>query len=126
MGRDCKIASFRGDGPEGATRFDDHDWVVVARKGEWNWLRISCKRVTVGRVPVSEIIDANIDDAIREQDIDVPAMGEEAVVGKRVREIEEVELYKQAVIEDQRVGDTVRKERVIIDNVGSDQHPQSN
>jgi len=81
--------------------------------------------VTVGRVPVSEIINANIDDAIREQDIDVPAMGEEAVVGKRVREIEEVELYKQAVIEDQRVGDTVRKERVIIDNVGSDQHPQS-
>jgi len=81
--------------------------------------------VTVGRVPVSEIIDANIDDAIREQDIDVPAMDEEAVVGKRVREIEEVELYKQAVIEDQRVGDTVRKERVIIDNVGSDQHPQS-
>lgn len=33
-GRDCNIASFPGNGPEGVTRFDDHDWVVVAWKGD--------------------------------------------------------------------------------------------
>jgi len=75
------------------------------------------ERVTVERVAVSGTTDTNLNDAFREQDIDVPVMGEEAVVGKRVHEVEEVRLRKESVTEQQQVSDTVRKERVIVDGV---------
>jgi len=45
----------------------------------------------------------------------VPVMGEEAVVGKRLREVEEVRLHKDTTQEQQQVTDTVRKERVVVD-----------
>ncbi len=76
------------------------------------------ERVTVERVPVTG--DASIDDgqdAFTERDIDVPVMGEEAVVGKRTVVAEEVRLHKDIVTEQQQVSDTVRKERVIVDDV---------
>ncbi len=74
------------------------------------------EEVTVERVPVDQAVDANTTrDAFQGQDIDVPVMGEEAVVGKQVRETEEVRLRKQAITEQQQVTDTVRKERVVVD-----------
>ena len=76
------------------------------------------EQVTVERVPVSGQTDAGtVTDAFREQDIDVPVMGEEAVVGKRAREVEEVRLRKEAVTEQEQITDTVRKERVVVDGV---------
>ncbi len=74
------------------------------------------EEVTVERVPVDQAVDlGTTGDAFQGQDIDVPVMGEEAVVGKQVRETEEVRLRKQAVTEQQQVSDTVRKERVVVD-----------
>jgi len=75
------------------------------------------ERVTVERVAFSG--DANAKDAFVEKNIDVPLMGEEAVVGKQVRGVEEVVIHKDVATEQQRVTDTVRKERVVVD--GADQ-----
>ncbi len=74
------------------------------------------EEVTVERVPVDQAVDGGATrDTFQGQDIDVPVMGEEAVVGKQVHETEEVRLRKQAVTEQQQVTDTVRKERVVVD-----------
>jgi len=76
------------------------------------------EEAVVERAPVSGVTDVDVSDAFREWDIDVPVMGEEAVVGKRVREGEEVRLRKEAVTEQQQVSDMMRKERVIVDRGG--------
>ncbi len=73
------------------------------------------ERVTVDRVPVSGQADDTAADAFTEQDIEVPVMGEEAIVGKQVRATEEVRLHKDAVTEQQQVSGTVRKERVTVE-----------
>ncbi len=74
------------------------------------------EEVTVERVPVSGQVDAaTVRDAFQGGDIEVPVMGEEAVVGKKVVETEEVRLHKQAVTQDQTVSDTVRRENVTVD-----------
>jgi len=79
------------------------------------------EEVTVERVPVTgQASQADLPNAFQDQDIEVPVMGEEAVVGKQVREVEEVRLHKQASEEQQQVSDTVRRERVVVDGV--DQH----
>jgi len=76
------------------------------------------EEVTVERVPVSGQVDAaTVRDAFQGGDIEVPVMGEQAVVGKQVVETEEVRLHKQAVTENQQVSDTVRKERVVVDGI---------
>ncbi len=74
------------------------------------------EEVTVERVPLSGQADAaTVRDAFQGGDIEIPVMGEEAVVGKQVVETEEVRLHKQAVTETEQVSDTVRKERVVVD-----------
>ncbi len=62
-------------------------------------------------------------DAFTERDIDVPLRGEQVVANKASRVTEEVQLHKQHVTENQRVGDTVRKERVRIEGEGIGQAP---
>jgi len=74
------------------------------------------EEVTVERVPVSGQVDAAAArDALKGGDIEVPVMGEQAVMGKKVVETEEVRLHKQAVTQDQTVSDTVRREEVTVD-----------
>lgn len=76
------------------------------------------ERVTVDRVPLSGDMSATApEDAFTKRDIDVPVMGEEPVVNKQVRGVEEVRIHKDAVTDDRQVGDTVRKERVVTDGV---------
>ena len=81
------------------------------------------EQVTVERVAVTgNTATVDTADAFVERDIDVPLMGEEAVTDKRTRVVEEVRLRKDVVTENQRVTDTVRKERVIVDgNVVDDE-----
>src|SRR5207248_1753011 len=83
------------------------------------------ERVTVERVPISNDVDPAIlkGDAFTERDIDMPVMGEEAVVGKRLRGVEEVRLRKEVITDQEQVGDTVRKERVSIDGVDQQGRP---
>jgi len=78
------------------------------------------ERVSVDRVAVTDGSSVNAADAFQGRDIEVPVMGEEAVVGKQVREVEEVRLHKEVVTENQQVGATVRKERVSVDGDVSD------
>ena len=76
------------------------------------------EQVTVERVPVSGPADAGtVTEAFQEQDIDVPVLGEEAVVAKQAHEVEEVRLHKEAVTEQEQITDTVRKERVVVGGV---------
>jgi len=82
------------------------------------------ERVTVERVPYTGDVDQTAlgkdaldKETFTDRDIDVPVMGEEVVVGKRVRRVEEVRVHKDAVTEQQQVSDTVRKERVDVDGV---------
>jgi len=86
------------------------------------------EHVSVDRVAVTDGSGVNAADAFQSKDIDVPVMGEEAVVNKQVREVEEVRLHKEVVTENEQVGATVRKERVSIDgdvsNVQTGQRPQ--
>jgi len=80
------------------------------------------EEVTVERVPVTGNVDANaMQGAFQGADIDVPVMGEEAVVAKRAHEVEEVRLRKQEVSETEQVTDTVRRERVVVDGVDQTQ-----
>ncbi len=76
------------------------------------------EEVTVERVPVDQNVDLGATpDAFQGQDIDVPVMGEEAVVGTQVHETEEVRLRKQTTTAQEQVSATVRKERVVVDGV---------
>ena len=75
------------------------------------------EQVTVERVPGQGQASADaLQDAFKERDIDVPVMGEEAVAGKQVREVEEVRLHKNVAKTQAQVTDTVRKESVVIDD----------
>ena len=76
------------------------------------------EEVTVERVPFTgQASQADVKNAFKNEDIDVPVMGEEAIVGKRLHETEEVRLHKQATDEQRQVSDTVRKERVVVEGV---------
>jgi uncharacterized protein (TIGR02271 family) len=81
------------------------------------------ERVTVERVPYTGVDqnalgkDAMDKETFTDQDIDIPVMGEEVVIGKRVRGVEEVRIHKDAVTDQEQVSDTVRKERVVVDGV---------
>ena len=60
-------------------------------------------------------------DAFTDRDIDVPLRGEQVVANKEAHVAEEVHLHKQQVTENQRIGDTVRKERIHIEGDSVDQ-----
>jgi len=77
---------------------------------------VNREHVVVERAPYSGP-GGQADEAFLERDIDVPLMGEEVVVEKRVRGVEEIAIHKEVVTEQRRVSDTVRKERVTIDGI---------
>ncbi len=84
------------------------------------------EEVTVERVPMSgQASQGDLKNAFQNEDIDVPVMGEEAIIGKQVHETEEVRLHKQGVTEQQQVSDTVRKERVTVDGADNTGRPQN-
>jgi uncharacterized protein (TIGR02271 family) len=64
---------------------------------------------------VDQPLSAADADAFRERTIDVTATGEEAVVGKNARVVEEVVVSKTAEEHVEQIDDTVRKTEVDID-----------
>jgi len=79
------------------------------------------EEVYMERVPVSgESATVDARDAFVERDIEVPVMGEEVIAEKRAHVVEEVRLHKDVVTETQQVADTVRKERVTVEDVADD------
>ncbi len=75
------------------------------------------EEVTVERVAVTgQASPADLQNAFQGRDIEIPVMGEEAIVGTQTREVEEVRLHKDATQEQQQVTGTVCKERVTVDD----------
>jgi len=78
------------------------------------------EEVTVERVRVTEqgqTSKADLRDAFTDETIEIPVMGEEAIVGKQAHVVEEVRLHKDVTQQQEQVSDTVRKERVVVDGV---------
>jgi len=73
---------------------------------------VEVRRYAVDR-PASEAEIVDTSDTIR-----VPVLGERVDVQKDVRVVEELEVVKRAITENQRVSDTVRREQVDVDQNG--------
>ena len=78
-------------------------------------IRLRNERVDVERRSVDQPLSAADGDAFRERTIDMTATGEEAVVGKTARVVEEVVVSKSADERVQQIDDTVRRTDVEID-----------
>jgi uncharacterized protein (TIGR02271 family) len=88
-------------------------------------VRLRNERVDVQRRPVDQTLSATDADAFRERTIDVTATGEEAVVGKNARVVEEVVVSKTAEERVEEIDDTVRKTEVDIDRDTDLERPAS-
>jgi uncharacterized protein (TIGR02271 family) len=78
-------------------------------------IRLRNERVNVERRTVDQPLSAADGDAFRERSIDMTATGEEAVVGKNARVVEEVVVSKTAEEHVENIDDTVRKTNVEVD-----------
>lgn len=83
-------------------------------------VRLRNERVEVERRPVDREMSSTDADAFREKTISMTATGEEAVVGKNARVVEEVVVRKTADETTETVSDTVRKTEVDIDRDATD------
>ncbi len=80
--------------------------------------------VTVERIPFTAETDPNVvTHAFEGRDIEMPLMGEAAVVDKQTRVVEEVQLHKDVVQTQEQVTDTVRKEQVTVDAMHQQKGP---
>ena len=77
-------------------------------------VRLRNERVDVERRPVDRAL-SGADDAFRERTIDMTATGEEAVVGKTQRVVEEVVVSKSSDSHVEQIDDTVRRTDVEVD-----------
>ena len=78
-------------------------------------VRLRNERINVERRAVDQPLSAADGDAFRERTIDMTATGEEAVVGKTARVVEEVVVSKTADERDEQIDDTVRRTDVEVD-----------
>ena len=78
-------------------------------------IRLRNERINVERRPVDQPLAGADADAFRERTIDMTATGEEAVVGKTARVVEEVVVSKTADERVEEIDDTVRRTDVEID-----------
>jgi uncharacterized protein (TIGR02271 family) len=78
-------------------------------------IRLRNERVNVERRTVDQPLSAADGDAFRERSINMTATGEEAVVGKNARVVEEVVVSKTAEEHVENIDDTVRKTDVEVD-----------
>lgn len=78
-------------------------------------IRLRNERINVERRAVDQPLSAADADAFRERTIDMTATGEEAVVGKTARVVEEVVVSKTAEEHVEDVEDTVRRTDVEVD-----------
>jgi len=86
-------------------------------------VRLREERVNVQRRPVDRAAD-NTDAAFQERTVDVTAQGEEAVVGKRARVVEEVVVGKDVSEREQPVTETVRRKDVEVEQIDQRTTPE--
>ncbi|TVV76481.1 DUF2382 domain-containing protein [Sphingomonas solaris] len=87
----------------------------VTEKPVHEQIRLRNEQINVERRTVDQPLSAADSDAFRERTIDMTATGEEAVVGKTARVVEEVVVSKTATENVEDVSDTVRRTDVEID-----------
>ena len=80
-------------------------------------VRLREERVMVERRPINRPLTGAAGDVFRERTLSAKAMGEEAVVGKDVRVVEEIALRKEAAERVETVRDTVRETKVDVEQV---------
>ncbi len=98
----------------------------VVQEQETVSVNLRHEEVTVERVAVTgQASQVDLAHAFQDQVIEVPVMGEEAIVGKQMHQTEEVRLHKDATQVQEQVGGTVRKERVVVDGVEEQQRGRS-
>ena len=97
----------------------------VVQEQETVSVNLRHEEVTVERVATTgqQMSEADLKNVFQDQVIEIPIMGEEAIVGKQAHVVEEVRLHKDATQEQQQVTGTVRKERVTVDE--TDTTPRS-
>lgn len=76
------------------------------------------EHATITRRPVDRAV-TDADRAFTDQAIEVRETGEEAVIGKTARVVEEVEIGKQADVRQETIHDTVRKTEVDVEQLGT-------
>ena len=121
QGEDVRVPVYEENLVVGKRREEEgrvHIHKDVVEEPETATAQLQHERVTVERVPLSG--GAATDDAFEDRDIDIPVYGEEVVVGKQTRGVEEVRLHKDVVTENEQITETVRKERVEVDGVDTD------
>jgi len=96
---------------KGAVRVHSY---VVERPVEQQ-VRLHEERVEVERRPVDRPVNVADDALFRERVIEARATGEEAIIGKEARVVEEVGLHKEATNRTETVRDTVRKTEVEVE-----------
>lgn len=72
------------------------------------------------RLPIVEeglAVEKRVDDAFRERTVEMTASGEEAVVGKTARVVEEVVVHKDVDTRTQDIDDTVRRQDVEVEQL---------
>jgi uncharacterized protein (TIGR02271 family) len=89
-------------------------------------VRLRNERVNVERRSVDQPLSAADGDAFRERSIDMTATGEEAVVGKNARVVEEVVVSKTAEEHVENIDDTVRRTDVEVDRDGDGERTVGN
>ena len=82
-------------------------------------LRLRNERVDVERRTVDQPLSAAEGDAFRERTVEMTARGEEAMVAKEARVVEEVVVRKTADEEVRNIDDTVRRTDVEVDDLGT-------
>ncbi|MBC7906870.1 MAG: YsnF/AvaK domain-containing protein [Rhodospirillaceae bacterium] len=96
----------------GGVRVHTH---VTERPVEAN-VHLQQERVHVERMPVDRPV-SDADRAFQERTIEAREMGEEAVVGKKARVVEEVRVRKEGEEREENVKDTVRRTEVDVDRL---------
>jgi len=82
---------------------------------------VTHEELRIERVAVDRELAAGADVFV-EREMDVALMGEEVILDKRARVVEEFRLQKEVTTETEQVTDTVRKERVVVDGVDTQGH----
>jgi uncharacterized protein (TIGR02271 family) len=92
----------------------------VVEKPVEEHLRLRQERVIVNRHPVNRAVtDADLTN-FKQGDFEITERGEEAVVSKQARVVEEIEIGKQVEERDQVISDTVRRTDVEVDQIDTD------
>jgi uncharacterized protein (TIGR02271 family) len=90
----------------------------VAERPVHEDVRLHEEHVEIERRPVNErLTGATVADAFRDREIDVRERGEEAVVAKESRVIEEVVVRKEGEDHVEDIDDTVRRTEVDVENL---------